>query len=348
MSEKKVYWGVLGTASIAAGCVIPGMLLAENCKLYAIAGRNADKVEQFKEKYGFEVGYVGYEKLLEDPKVRAVYIPLPNHLHKEWTLKALRAGKHVLCEKPMALNAEEAREMYAVAAENGVILMEAYAYLHGEFCKALMQDIAQGCIGTPVYVDTAFVTQGYREDFRLHKEFGGGMLYDLGCYCTTMMLRILDAGKQYAASKGGTTFNGENRTEKDFSYAKCCAELTEEGVDAFSNGQILFNNGMRGSFTVGMILGKNSNARYDRLFIHGTEGSIRSEYAYNASGTLSYTIDCKGKKTVRMVSVSHNYRLETEQLGRCILSGEKPEVTPEFSVRNAELLDALLKEAGVC
>ena len=132
-----VKWGVLGTANIAKGCTIPGMLLAGNCELFAIAGRNEAKAESYKNEFGFKKAYVGYDKLLEDPDVQAVYIPLPNNLHKEWVIKALKAGKHVLCEKPMALNADDAGEMFAVAGENNVILMEAYAYLHSPYIESL-------------------------------------------------------------------------------------------------------------------------------------------------------------------------------------------------------------------
>ena len=107
-----VKWGVLGTANIAKGCTIPGMKRAKGCELYAIAGRNEEKVKKYKEEFGFEKSYIGYDALLEDKDVQAVYIPLPNHLHKEWVIKALKAGKHVLCEKPLALNADDAREMF--------------------------------------------------------------------------------------------------------------------------------------------------------------------------------------------------------------------------------------------
>ncbi|MCQ2496331.1 MAG: Gfo/Idh/MocA family oxidoreductase [Lachnospiraceae bacterium] len=320
-----VKWGVLGTANVASWGCIPGMLKANNCELYAIAGRSAEKVEQYKQKFGFEVGYVGYDKLLEDPAVQAVYIPLPNHIHKEWVIKALKAGKNVLCEKPMALNAQESEEMYAAAKENNVILMEAYAYLHGQFMESLKKDIESGVIGDIVYIDTAFVTQGYKEDFRLHKEFGGGMIYDLGCYCTTMMLSLIDS---------------------EVEYAKACAEMTDLGVDSFVGGLIKFKNGARASFNAGMILGENTNSRFDRLFIHGTKGNIRSEYEYNQSGETSYRIIKDGETLVKVIPTDNNYQLEVEQLGRCIENGEKPHISPEFSIKNAKLLDALLDEVG--
>ena len=207
-----VKWGVLGTASIARGCTIPGMKKAKNCDLYAIAGRNPEKAEKFKSDFGFKKAYYDYDSLLADKDIQAVYIPLPNNIHREWVLKALKAGKNVLCEKPLALNAAEAEEMFETARANNVILAEAYAYLQSEFMNCLVNDIKNGVIGDVVYIDTAFVTQGYKEDFRLHKELGGGMIYDLGCYCTTMLLSLVDS-----------------ETE----YVKACAEMTDEGVDAF-------------------------------------------------------------------------------------------------------------------
>ena len=170
------------------------MKMAENCEIYAIAGRNETKVENYKNEFGFERAYVGYEKLLEDPDIQAVYIPLPNSLHKEWVIKALKAGKNVLCEKPMALNADDAKEMFAVAKENNVILMEAYAYLHSPYIASLKADIDSGIVGDIDYMETAFVTQGYDDDIRLYKNLGGGAIYDLGCYCTTMILSFYLSG----------------------------------------------------------------------------------------------------------------------------------------------------------
>ena len=120
---RKVKWGVLGTAGIARGQTIPGMQLAEHCELYAVAGRNPEKAEQFRNEFGFQKAYGSYEELLADPEVEAVYIPLPNHIHCEWTVKALQAKKHVLCEKPLAMNAAEAEAMFRAAEENGMLLI---------------------------------------------------------------------------------------------------------------------------------------------------------------------------------------------------------------------------------
>lgn len=317
-----VKWGVLGTANIARGCTIPGMKLAENCELYAIAGRSEEKVEKYRAEFGFEKGYVGYDRLLEDPEVQAVYIPLPNHLHKEWVIKALQAGKNVLCEKPLALNSKDAREMFTVARENNVILMEAYAYLHSPYVAALKEDIASGIIGDVLFVDSAFYTQYYTDDIRMYKEMGGGAVYDLGCYCSTLILSLVDS-------------------EVDTVMAQ--AEFNEYGADVLASALLKFRNGVRAAFNVGMNLGVESNARKDRLYVYGTKGVIDSPVEFNQAGDLSYTITAGGKMTVRTVSAPQNYSLEVAQLGRCIESGEKPFVTEEFTVKNAELLDRVLE-----
>lgn len=322
---NKVKWGVIGTANIAKGQTIPGMKLAENCELYAIAGRSLEKAEAFKQEFGFVKAYGSYQELIDDQEVQAVYIPLPNDLHFKWVKASLEAGKHVLCEKPLALNAEEAEEMYKCAEDNGAILMEAYAYLHSPYVENLKKDVQSGIIGEVDYVESAFITQGYEEDFRLHKEFGGGAMYDLGCYCTTMILSLIDSEPE---------------------LVKASAEFTDLGVDANTAAIIRFKNGARASFNVGMIFGQKSNSRFDRLYIHGTKGTITSDVPYNYEGEASYIIKTGSETIERKVMNPQNYSLETAQLGRCILNGEKPHVSPEFSLKNARLIDRVLKEIG--
>jgi len=320
-----VKWGVLGTANIARGCTIPGMKMAKNCELYAVAGRSREKAEAFQKEFGFVKAYEGYEKLIEDPAVQAVYIPLPNHLHKEWVIKALKAGKHVLCEKPLALNAEEAREMFDTAKENGVFLMEAYAYLHSPYIASLKADLESGILGDVDYIETAFLTQGYHEDIRLYKEMGGGAMYDLGCYCTTMILSMIGSEAETVMAN---------------------AEFSDKGVDVFTSAIMRFENGVRAALNVGMIFPAGSDARKDRLYIHGSKGFIDSAVEYNQAGELSYTVRTGDKELLRTVKAEQNYTLEVEQLGRCIENGEKPHVSPEFSVKNAGLMDRIFAEIG--
>lgn len=321
----KVKWGVLGTANVASWGAIPGMKKAESCELYAIAGRDIKKAEKFKNEFAFQKAYGSYDELLADPNVQAVYIPLPNSLHVEWVKKALRARKHVLCEKPMGLNAMETVEMFKIAEENKVILMEAYAYLHSPYIKSLKDDIESGIIGEIDYIDTAFITQGYKEDIRLHRELGGGAMYDLGCYCTTMILSLVESTP---------------------TFVRANAEYSDQGVDLMTSGLIRFDNGVRATFDVGMILGINTDARYDRLYIHGSKGSIRSEVEYNKAGNASYRIYTMYGVTERQLQIPNNYSLEIEQLSKCILYGDEPEITPEFSILNAVLMDKVFEKMG--
>ena len=321
----KVKWGILGTANIARWGMIPGMKKADNCELYAIAGRSIEKANKYKEDYGFEKAYGSYDELLDDPEVQAVYIPLPNDIHIKWVKEALKKKKHVLCEKPLALNAKEVKEMFDTARENGVYLMEAYAYLHSPYIASLKEDVKSGIIGEVDYMESAFITQGYKEDFRLHKELGGGAMYDLGCYCTTMFLSL---------------------TDSDPVFVKADAEFSDLGVDLNTAAILKFENGIRASFNVGMILGENTNSRFDRLFIHGSKGSIRSEVEYNQEGEVSYKIYTNDGVIERKVTNPQNYSLEIEQMGRCILNEEKPFITEEFSLKNAKLIDTVLSKIG--
>jgi len=330
LSSGTVKWGVMGTAGIASWGTIPGMQKAKGCELYAIAGRSLEKAQAYKERFGFEKAYQGYDALLNDPEVEAVYIPLPNDLHCEWVIKALNAHKHVLCEKPAAMNEGELRRMFAAARENGVILMEAFAYLHSPYISRLKEIISSGEIGKVDYIDTAFLTQDYSDDIRLHKEQGGGGIYDVGCYCTSMILTLIDSPVK---------------------YIKADAELDSTGVDHMASVLIGFEDGTRASFNAGMILGTDSSDRYDRLFIHGSCGYIRSDAEYNGEGEITFEVTVKGEdgervtRTEKVIAAS-NYSMEMEQMNRCIIGNEVPHITEEFSVRNMRVLDSILDAVG--
>ncbi|PHU35029.1 Gfo/Idh/MocA family protein [Pseudobutyrivibrio ruminis] len=322
---EKVKWGILGTANIAKGCTIPGMQQVDNCELYAIAGRDINKALKFKDDFGFQKAYGSYEELIEDSEVQAIYIPLPNGLHLKWVKEALQHKKHVICEKPLALNASAARDMFKTAKANGVILMEAYAYLHSPYIKCLKADIDSGLIGEIDYIESEFLTQGYSEDIRLYKEQGGGAMYDLGCYCTTMILSLIDSTPTSVIAN---------------------ARYTELGVDELTNAIIKFKNGVNATFTVGMILGKDTGSRFDKLYIHGSKGAIRSDVEFNQSGELSYKIYLDKEIIERKISVPQNYSLEIAQLNSCILNGETQHITPDFSIKNAELMDEVFRKIG--
>lgn len=323
---RKIKWGVLGTAGIAKGCTIPGMAEAENCELYAIAGRSMEKAKAYQEEFGFEKAYDSYEELLADPQVEAVYIPLPNTLHYEWAIKALDAKKHVLCEKPLAPSAAQAQEMIDAANRNGVFLMEAFAYLHSPIVTAIKEELDNGVIGDILYMETAFLTSDYDlSNIRMRRDTLGGCVYDLGCYNTSQILWMFGEEPEKVQAVG------------DFS---------EQNVDVLTTGFLTFKGGKRASFTCGMLLKTDADKRIDRLQIHGTKGFIKSEVQFNEAGELQYLVSTEGQEILKTVSAQQNYRLEVEQLGRCIAEGETPHVSNAFTMMNARTLDRILAAIG--
>lgn len=321
---RTINWGVIGTSGIARGQTIPGMVEAENCRLYAIAGRSMEKAEAYRREFGFEVAYDSYDRLLADTRVEAVYIPLPNHLHREWAMKALRAGKHVLCEKPLAPTALEAREMIDCARENGVLLMEAFAYLHSPLTAAVKADVKR--LGRIHYIDSSFMTSDYDlSNIRMRRETFGGSVYDLGCYCTSQILWMLEEAP---------------------AAVQAVADFTDQRVDACTTALMTFASGARATFTCGMTLATGKDRRVDRLVICGERGYIVNNCEFNQPGSLQYTVCVDGVCEIRGVECPHNYRLEVEQMGRSIAGEESPLVSNAFSLLNAQTLDRVLRDIG--
>ena len=325
---RKIKWGVLGTAGIFAGRTAEGMRQAENCQLYAIAGRSLEKAKGFQEKFGFDMAYGSYEDLLADPQVEAVYIPLPNTLHAEWTIKALQAKKHVLCEKPLAANEEEAKTMFAAAKENGVLLMEAFAYQHSPYIAAVAEAVHSGVIGDVRYMESCFLTSDYNpQNIRMRRDTLGGTTYDLGVYSASLTQRILGA------------------EPKD---VQAIATFSPDHIDLLCTAILTYESGAVAKVESGMVLATDKDSDSHRFAIHGTLGSIQGvDFTFNGCGELSYRLQTfDGRDELVTVSVPQNYRLEVEQLGRCIADGESPAVTEEFSMAMARTIDRILTAIG--
>ena len=204
--------------------------------------------------------------------------------------------------------------------------MEAFAYLHSPYVKTLKEDLDGGIIGNVLYAEAEFITSDYNvSNIRMRKETFGGSVYDLGCYCTSMILWLL----------------GEE-PEK----VQAVAEFSDRQIDTLATTILTFPSGARAVLTSGMVLATDKDYRIDRLQIHGTKGCIKSEVQFNQCGELRYSLWLDGQETVKTVTAPQNYRLEVEQLGRCILNGEKPHVSKEFSVANSRVLHRILEKIG--
>ena len=197
--SKRVKWGVMGNATIARVCVIPAIRKSSNGAAHALATRSPAQAKEVAADNDIEQIYDSYDALLKDPEVEAVYIPLPNHLHHPWAIKALNAGKHVLCEKPLACSAKQAEEMVSAAEQSGRLLMEAFMYRFHPRSRRIKQMVAEGRIGKPCLVRSAFCYRMKEKDWtdednaRLKPAAGGGALLDVGCYSVSAARWFLEA-----------------------------------------------------------------------------------------------------------------------------------------------------------
>ena len=247
-SNRHFRWGILGTGRIASRFASE-LPRSHEGLLVASASRTPERAAAFAREHGGE-GVAGYEALLDRDDIDAVYLSLPNALHHDWTLAALDAGKHVLCEKPMALDVAEAREMFRRAAQRGRLLMEAFMYRAHPQTKLLFDTVASGAIGEPrlLRANFTFAREASPDDARYQAGPGGGSLMDVGCYCIDFARAI--AGEEPDA-------------------LRCLAHRHEFGVDDYAAGLLGFPRGALATFTCGMTVVSDQTAH-----IAGTEGRI--------------------------------------------------------------------------
>lgn len=331
--RKKINWGILGCASIARNRVLPGMVQAENAGLYAVASRGDQKLREFCELFPFEKSYDNYEKLLEDQNVDAVYIPLPNSLHYEWVKKAAQAGKHILCEKPMALSRQQAEEMFQICEKEGVIIMEAFAYRHAPLIQQVKKILDQGTIGAVKYLES-HLTDVLTDmgNIRMNQALGGGAFYDMACYNISAISYLLDFRKP---EKVKAFAEMDPKYKVDVSNTALL--FYADGVQAVSYSSL--NSYPRGYYAIVGEKGRievpcNFNCRYVQKFTITVDGIVSNVEILDEKRT-EYTVMCPD-----------NYKLEIEQFGRCILEGESPIISKEETLLNAEILDRVLESAG--
>jgi predicted dehydrogenase len=198
MNERPVRWGIVGTANIARGAFLPGLRAAGGTAA-AVAGRDLGRAEQYAREQGIDRAVAGYQSVIDDPDIDALYIPLPNSLHAEWTIAALRAGKPVLCEKPLCGSLAEVQQVLAVAEETGTLLWEAFVFpWHDQFAQ-VRKLISDGAIGELREIQSNFAfTVGRPENIRMSRDLDGGALNDVGCYPVRLALELFGTGPDSA------------------------------------------------------------------------------------------------------------------------------------------------------
>lgn len=321
---RKIRWGVLGWARIARLNVIPALQRSRNGMLRAVASRSADKLAEVRAQLNPPGLHPRYEDLLHDPNVDAVYNPLPNALHKEWTIKAAEQGKHVLCEKPFALNAAEGREMIAACRANGVVFMEAFMYRYTARTQKVIEILRGGTLGEVKFIHSQFRFLLNRPgDVRREAGLGGGSLYDVGCYPVNFIGLVLDTITGRAPGAGPRP-DGVQAQSVDVN-----------GVDEQFSALLHYPGGV----TAALHSGFNAHGRMTTEII-GTEGVLEVPATFLGNGG-PLILTAGDRRTEIAVPESDRYQLQAEDFADAILLQRPPLLTPDETLRNLELLDRL-------
>jgi len=322
-------WGVLSTARIARNKVIPGMRASSRTEVLAIASRDLAQAQATAKALGIPRAYGSYEELLADPDIDAVYVPLPNHLHRTWTIAAARAGKHVLCEKPLAMSAAEAQEMVDACREAGVVLMEAFMYRLHPSWVAVRDLVASGRIGTLRAVDSWF--SYFNDDpanIRNIREYGGGALYDIGCYSVNLSRMLF----------------GDEPTAVAASVVRDPAG----GVDILTSGLLTF---AAGTATFGCATRLEPD---QRVHVYGTKGRIEVEIPFNIPPDLPTRVfvTAGGDPPVAPATEvlefppADQYGVQADRFAAAVLDGAPVPTDPDDAVANLRVIERLFAAAG--
>lgn len=324
--NNPVRWGVLSVANIAVKRVIPAIVASESERLVAVASRNAQRArELFAHQPGVRI-YHDYQSLIDDPEIEAIYNPLPNSMHARWTIKALLAGKHVLCEKPLAVTAEEGSLMIEAAHNSGKLLMEGFMYrFHPQLIWALEQ-IRSGRLGEVRMVRASFffnILLPLRpNDIRLQPHLAGGSLMDVGCYPVNFCRAVYGrppsavAARVYAAAPGAV-------------------EHTTSAVLDFGNGRFGQIDSSFGLPTQQMaeVIGEQGSLNLPIPFVTGTH---ETEVILNLEGQTIH----------QKIQHADPYRLEIEHFGACVRTGTQPAFRLDETLENLATVEAIYQSAG--
>lgn len=321
---SKLNWGILSTASIARNHVLPAINNAENAEIRAIASRSKERADIIASDYEDVITYGSYEELIASDIIDAVYIPLPNKFHFEWTKKTLKSGKDVLCEKPLTLSKKDTVKLIEIAEETGNRLVEGFMYRHREITKKLIE-VASQELGQlyRVRVDFSFKSSRRSDDIRFQKELGGGALYDVGCYGVDFILKLL--------GKPDSLFNKFTKSEL-------------AGVDLY--GTAIFSYpGIQSVITYS--IGSDGNKNIE---ISGEHGRIIAPDFFSAQKSGEESFYLYGGKSYSKDNVEEFkfeatdlYQEEIEAVSEAFMDNLKVQPYPEESIKNQEIIELMFE-----
>lgn len=323
----RVRWGVLSTATIGTTKVIPAMQRAEHVHIAAIASRNRDRAEQVARELGIDRAHDSYEALLADPNIDAVYVPLPNHLHVPWSIKALEAGKHVLCEKPIGLSVAEAEKLRDAGRKHPKLkLMEAFMYRHHPQWVKAKELVDGGAIGTLKTIQSFFsYNNSDPNDIRNQADIGGGGLMDIGCYPISVSRFIF--GDEPTRVAAAIEFDPTFRTD---TYGSALLEF-DAGTSAFTYGTLL--------------------EPFQRVNIFGTEGRVEVMIPFNAPPDRPCIVNLQQDDLVQEIELetADQYEIQGELMSQAILEDTSVPTPFDDAVANMRVIErcfAASREGG--
>ena len=322
MGQTKLRWGVLSTANIGRAAVNPAIQASRNGTLLAVASRDGERARAFAEQWGIPRHHGSYEALLDDADIDAVYVPLPNNLHATWTIRAAERGKHVLCEKPLALTAAKCREMERAAVANGVRLMEAFMYRFHPRTEKAMELARSGALGAVRSIRSTFTFRLTRaNDIRLDRAMGGGALMDVGCYCVNVSRTL--AGAEPVEVQAWATWG-------------------PSGIDEQLSGALRFQDGLVAHFDCALTL-----ERRETYEVAGTDASITVEAGFRPGDGNVAIVEhrARGEDIRHEIAGADEYRLMVEHFTDCVLLDGPVRYPALEAVANMAVVEALYESA---
>lgn len=322
---SKVRWGILSTANIGVQKVIPALQKGKYISVDAIASRNIETASKPADLLGIRKRFASYEALLNDPDVDAIYNPLPNHLHVKWTIKALEAGKHVLCEKPIGMNAQEARSLLEATQKYPHLkVMEAFMYRFHPQWQKVRELVLAGEVGEVKNIHSFFSYYNVAPDnIRNQADIGGGALMDIGCYCISFPRFIFNEEPEKIV--GDMDFDPLMKT------------------DRVTSAILKFPEGKTSTFTCSTQL-----MPHQRAIIYGDKGKIEVEIPVNAppEETVKIVLETKEKKTVFSFEPTDQYTLQGDAFSKAILENTDVPTPLTDAVNNMKVIDAIVESSA--
>jgi len=316
--------GILGAARIAPAALIAPARDNDDVVVAAVAARDVERARQFATKHGIGRVHAGYEALIADPDIDAVYNPLPNGLHGRWTRAALAAGKHVLCEKPFTANADEARDIADVAAKSGRVVMEAFHYRYHPLTLRAEEIIASGELGRLLRVEAALCFPLPRfSDIRYDYSLAGGATMDAGCYAVHMVRTL-----------GGST--------PEVLWAK--ATLREPKIDRAMVAEVVFGGGHTGRISCSMW---SSHLLRISARVVGEHGELRIVNPVLPSLVNRLSVRSAEGRHVERFTRRPSYAYQLDAFAAAVLRGEPVQTTPQDAIENMTVIDAIYRAAGL-